>query len=71
MAKRGCLHPVDASCYVRGQFIKTRARKYSMKACRKMCEAYKAYFGMPVADQDKSWAPHFNTNIAKKILKVR
>jgi len=25
--------------------IKTRARKYSVKACRKMCEAYKAYFG--------------------------
>ena len=39
--------------------IKTRARKYSVKACRKMCEAYKAYFGMPVGDQDKFWAPHF------------
>lgn len=23
-----------------------------------MCDAYKAYFGMPVGDQDKSWAPH-------------
>ncbi|XP_061410987.1 uncharacterized protein LOC133344802 isoform X2 [Lethenteron reissneri] len=25
-----------------------------------MCEAYKAYFGMPVRDQDKPWAPHFS-----------
>src|SRR6218665_2322177 len=36
--------------------IKTRARKYSVKACGKMCEPYKAYFGMSVGDQDKSWA---------------
>jgi len=59
MASRSYLHPADAFCYVCGQFIKTRARKYFMKACRKMFEAYKAYFGMPVGDQDKSWAPHF------------
>ena len=59
MASRGRLQPVYAFCYVRGQFIKTRARKYSVKACRMMCEAYEEYFGMPVGDQDKSWAPHF------------
>ena len=56
MASKGCLHPADAYC---GQFIKTRLRKYSVKACRKMREVYKAYFGMPVGDQDKSWPPHF------------
>src|SRR6218665_677974 len=73
MASRGCLHPADAFCYVRGQFIKTRTRKYSVKACRKMCVAYKAYFGMPVGDQDKSWAPHFTCEYCKKSLegKVR
>lgn len=68
MASRGCLHPADAFCYVCGQFIKTRARKYSVKACRKMCEAYKAYFGMPVGDQDKSWAPHFTCEYCKRTL---
>src|SRR6218665_3359506 len=68
MASRGCLHPADAFCYVRGQFIKTKARKYSVKACRKMCEAYKAYYGMPVGDQDKSWAPHFTCEYCTKTL---
>ena len=73
MASKGCLHPADAFCYVCGQFIKTRVRKYSVKACRKMCEAYKAYLGMPVEDQEKSWAPHFTyeSNIERKLLKVR
>ncbi|KAM5148081.1 uncharacterized protein ACMZJ9_011741 [Mantella aurantiaca] len=68
MASRGCLRSADAFCYVCGHFIKTRARKYSVKACRKMCEAYKAYFGMPVGDQDKSWAPHVICEYCKKTL---
>ncbi|KAM5191482.1 uncharacterized protein ACMZJ9_020063 [Mantella aurantiaca] len=68
MASRGCLRSADAFCYVCGHFIKTRARKYSVKACRKMCEAYKAYFGMPVGDQDKSWAPHVTCEYCKKTL---
>ena len=68
MESRGCLHPEDAFCYVCGQFIKTRVRKYSVKACHKMCKAYKAYFGMPVGDQDKSWAPHFTCEYCKKTL---
>ncbi|XP_073506717.1 uncharacterized protein [Phyllobates terribilis] len=33
-----------------------------------MCEAYKAYFGMPVGYQDKSWAPHFTCEYCKKTL---
>ncbi|XP_061433736.1 uncharacterized protein LOC133359273 [Lethenteron reissneri] len=33
-----------------------------------MCEAYKAYFGMPVEDQDKPWAPHFTCEQNKKTL---
>ncbi|KAM5145528.1 uncharacterized protein ACMZJ9_012878 [Mantella aurantiaca] len=68
MASRGCLRSADAFCYVCGHFIKTRARKYSVKACQKMCEAYKAYFGMPVGDQDKSWAPHVTCEYCKKTL---
>ncbi|XP_037400093.1 uncharacterized protein LOC119264997 isoform X2 [Pygocentrus nattereri] len=59
MASRGCIHPADAFCYVCGHFTKTRVKKYSVEASAKMCEAYKAYFGMPVGDQDKPWAPHF------------
>ncbi|XP_076346207.1 uncharacterized protein LOC143244781 [Tachypleus tridentatus] len=33
-----------------------------------MCEAYKAYFGMTVGDQDKPWAPHFICEHCKKTL---
>ncbi|XP_058858437.1 uncharacterized protein LOC117432411 isoform X3 [Acipenser ruthenus] len=68
MASRGCKHPADAFRYVCGQFIKTRAKKYSVEASAKMCEAYKAYFGMPVGDQDKPWAPHFTCEHCKKTL---
>lgn len=39
-----------------------------MKASIKICEAYKAYFGVPVGDQDKPWAPHFTCEHYKKIL---
>ena len=61
------MHPADAFCHVCGQFIKTRPRKYSVKVCRKMCEAYKAYFGMPVRDQDKSWHLISHANITRKL----
>ncbi|XP_076053500.1 uncharacterized protein LOC143032522 [Oratosquilla oratoria] len=33
-----------------------------------MREAYKAYFGMPVGDQDKLWAPHFTCELCKRTL---
>ncbi|XP_061409266.1 uncharacterized protein LOC133343591 isoform X2 [Lethenteron reissneri] len=65
MASRGCKHPADTFCYVCGQLIKTRAKKYSVEASAKMCEAYKAYFGMPVGDQDKPWALHFTCEQCK------
>jgi hypothetical protein len=68
MASRHCKHPADAFCYACGQFIKTRAKIYSVEASAKMCEAYKAYFGMPVGDQDKPWAPHFTCEHCKKTL---
>ncbi|XP_076036895.1 uncharacterized protein LOC143022524 [Oratosquilla oratoria] len=68
MASRGCKHPPDAFCYVCGEFIKTRAKKYSLERSPKMREAYKAYFGMPVGDQDKLWAPHFTCDLCKRTL---
>jgi hypothetical protein len=68
MASRRCKHLADAFCYVCGQFIKTRAKKYFVEACAKMCEAYKVYFGMPVGDKDKIWAPHFTCEHCKRTL---
>ncbi|XP_075927323.1 uncharacterized protein LOC116945426 isoform X2 [Petromyzon marinus] len=68
MASRGWKHLADAFCHVYGQFIKKRARKYSVEASAKTSEAYKAYFGMPVRDQDKPWAPHFTCKLCKTTL---
>ncbi|XP_076337624.1 uncharacterized protein LOC143239890 [Tachypleus tridentatus] len=68
MASRSCKHSPDTFCYVCGQFIKTRAKMYSVTAYAKMCEAYKAYFGMPVGHQDKLWVPHFTCEHCKKTL---
>ena len=68
MALRKCHYPADAFCYVCGEFIKTRARKYSVSTSQKMNKAYFLYFGMPVGDQDKHWAPHFACELCTKSL---
>ena len=69
MSKRGsCQHSPDAFCFICGEFIKTRARKHSVLASAKMCEAYNSYFSMPVGDQDRTWAPHFACDYCKKTL---
>ena len=46
----------------------SRAGKYSVQAAIRMCEACNAYFGLPVGNQDKSWALHFVYDYCKKIL---
>jgi hypothetical protein len=68
MTSKGCKYPADAFCYVCGEFCKARTKKYSLETSAKMCTAYKAYFGMAVGDQDKSWAPHFSCEHCKKTL---
>ena len=69
MSSRGrCKHSADSFCFICGQIIKTRAKKHFVLASVKMCEAYKAYFGMPVGGQDKSWAPHFSCDYCKMTL---
>ncbi len=68
MASRGCNHSPDAFCYICAQFIKTRAKKFSVTASGKIYEAYKAYFAVPVGDQDKIWAPHFACEHCKRTL---
>ena len=65
MSKRGsCKHSPDAICFICGEFIKTRARKHSVLASAKMCEAYNAYFSM----HDRTWAPNFACGYCKKTL---
>ena len=71
MASRDCNRSPDAFCYLCGQFIKTRASKFSMITSKKMCAAYKAYFGILVGDQDKTCAPHFVYEHRKKSLESK
>jgi hypothetical protein len=71
MTTRGCKYPPDAFCYICGEFIKERAKKYLIKTSVKMCHAYHAYFGMPVGDQDKTWAPHFTCQHCKVTLESK
>ena len=71
MSKRGsCKHSPDTFCFICGEFIKTRARKHSVLASAKMCEAYNSYFIMPAGDQDRTWAPILLVTTAKKLWKV-
>ena len=67
-SSRGCQYSADAFCYVCGEFIKTRAKKYAVSSSKKMAQAYCLYFGMPVGDQDKTWAPHFSCELCTKSL---
>ncbi|XP_076328997.1 uncharacterized protein LOC143235084 [Tachypleus tridentatus] len=68
MASRRCKHSLDVFCYVCDQFIETKAKKYSVTAPAKICEAYKTHFGMLVRDQDKPWTSHFTWEYWKKNL---
>ena len=36
-----------------------------------MCDVYKAYFGIRVGDQDKTWTPHFTCEYCKKTLESK
>ena len=38
--------------------LQKKQKKHSLKSCIRAKEAYHAYFGVPVGDQDKRWAPH-------------
>ena len=44
-----------ATCVV--NFLQ-KAKKHCLSKCICATEAYHAYFGMPIGDQDKHWAPH-------------
>ena len=68
MTLRGCKRPANNFCYVCGEYIKLRARKYEIKKSRSLCEVYAAYFGVAVGDQDKTWAPHITCEKCTKTL---
>eukprot|EP00096_Caligus_rogercresseyi_P000087 TRINITY_DN1019_c0_g3_i3.p1 TRINITY_DN1019_c0_g3~~TRINITY_DN1019_c0_g3_i3.p1 ORF type:complete len:226 (-),score=-22.57 TRINITY_DN1019_c0_g3_i3:8-685(-) len=54
---RMCKYSCDSFCYVCGHFIPLKAKKHSLNGCFTAKQAYHAYFGMQVGQQDKVWAP--------------
>ena len=58
MSFRGCRYSADIFCYVCDEIFAKKAKKQCLSKCIRATKAYHAYFGMPVGDQDKRWAPH-------------
>lgn len=55
---RSCHLSSDSFCYVCGYYISPKQTKHTIVPGSKCFIAYEAYFGMPMGDQDKPWAPH-------------
>lgn len=55
---RNCAHPADSFCYVCGLYIGPKQVKHKIQAGTKVTQAYEAYFGFKIGNQDKPWAPH-------------
>ena len=52
---RKCKNQPDTFCYVCGLFTVSGQRR---KITANLSKIYKFYFGCPLGDQDKTWAPH-------------
>lgn len=55
MSSRKCLNSCDIFCYICGSYVVIKQRQ---NITRFVQQAYFAYFGIRIGDQDKSWAPH-------------
>ncbi|CAG9569535.1 unnamed protein product [Danaus chrysippus] len=44
--------------------------KFSLSSNVKLCEAYEAYFNLPIRSQDKIWAPKFSCSYCKNTLEA-
>lgn len=53
--RRTCLNSPDSFCYICGSYTLQKQRQRITEFVQK---AYRAYFGMKLGDQEKSWAPH-------------
>lgn len=57
--RRRCKTHPDKFCYVCGEFT---CKSQSRKITSKICKVYQEYFGCPLVDQDRTWAPHIVCN---------
>ena len=64
---RQCKNHSDIFYYVCGSFaIKSQRRKIT----NDLRKIYQLYFGCPLGDQDKTWAPHFVCSAYSNGLRV-
>lgn len=68
MSSRQCKQDVDSFCFICGEFIKIRSKKFSLATNLKLCKAYEAYFNLQIRNQDKKWVPHFSCINCKNTL---
>ena len=52
---RGCVNDPNSFCYICGRFTRKKDRRNVTPLIK---NAYYAYFGVKLGDQDKTWAPH-------------
>ncbi len=64
-SRRTCKNSPDRFCYTCGKFTFLTDKKQISDFLKK---AYLAYFGMPLGDQDKPWAPHAVCSICYNLL---
>lgn len=65
---RSCKLPTDSFCYVCGFYISPKQVQHAILPGTKFCTAYKHYFGVPVGDFDKIWAPHVSCGSCRSNL---
>lgn len=67
---RKCKYSSDHFCYVCGFYIAPKQVKHKITSKTKFCAAYKAYFGLSVANQDVNWAPHVSCGSCRSNLEA-
>lgn len=63
---RKCKNSSDVFCYICGQYTMVAHRR---KITPEISKIYKLYFGCPLGDQDKPWAPHVVCNGCCSLLR--
>ena len=69
-SSRHCKHNPDSFCYVCGTFLSIKTVKHIITDANNFQTAYNAYFGVPVGDQDKRWAPHVVCGCCRSTLEA-
>ncbi|XP_044586080.1 uncharacterized protein LOC123266115 [Cotesia glomerata] len=70
MASKQCKNDVDSFCFICGEFIKVRSKKFALLTNLKLCEAYEAYFNLKISNQNENWVPHFACVSCKNTLEA-